>query len=109
MLVLWLSALVRMPSRMILVNGSASCERSSSSLVMESQAVVQERASAALVLIVLGELLVHVREPYPEAALVGDTNPTARMGELGRVPLSTAQGWVARARCRGAGRRGRAG
>lgn len=42
----------------------------------------------------------------------GEPNPTAKMAELSRVPLSTAQGWVARARSRGLlppGRRGRAG
>lgn len=42
----------------------------------------------------------------------GETNPTAKMAEISRVPLSTAQGWVARARAKGLlppGRRGRAG
>jgi hypothetical protein len=42
----------------------------------------------------------------------GESNPTARMAEISRVPLSTAQGWVARARAKGLlppGRRGRAG
>lgn len=42
----------------------------------------------------------------------GEPNPTARMAELNRVPLSTAQGWVARTRRKGLlppGRRGRAG
>jgi len=42
----------------------------------------------------------------------GEVNPTARMAEISRVPLSTAQGWVARARAKGLlppGRRGRAG
>ncbi|MHB1063223.1 MAG: hypothetical protein ACYC1Z_01805 [Georgenia sp.] len=42
----------------------------------------------------------------------GEPNPTARMAEISRVPLSTAQGWVARARRKGLlppGRRGRAG
>lgn len=42
----------------------------------------------------------------------GEPNPTARMAEISRVPLSTAQGWVARARAKGLlppGRRGRAG
>ena len=42
----------------------------------------------------------------------GQPNPTARMAEISRVPLSTAQGWVARARRKGLlppGRRGRAG
>ena len=42
----------------------------------------------------------------------GETNPTAKMAEISRVPLSTAQGWVARARSKGLlppGRRGRAG
>lgn len=42
----------------------------------------------------------------------GEPNPTARMAELSRVPLSTVQGWVARARRKGLlppGRRGRAG
>ncbi|MGF3056532.1 hypothetical protein [Microbacterium sp. YY-01] len=42
----------------------------------------------------------------------GEPNPTARMAEISRVPLSTAQGWVARARSKGLlppGRRGRAG
>jgi hypothetical protein len=39
----------------------------------------------------------------------GEPNPTARMAEISRVPLSTAQGWVARARRKGLlppGRRG---
>lgn len=42
----------------------------------------------------------------------GDPNPTATMSRISNVPLSTAQGWVARARRRGLlppGRRGRAG
>ena len=42
----------------------------------------------------------------------GDPNPTARMARLSEVALSTAQGWVAKARTRGLlppGRRGRAG
>lgn len=42
----------------------------------------------------------------------GDPNPTATMANLSNVPLSTAQGWVARARHKGLlppGRRGRAG
>ncbi|KAE8764684.1 hypothetical protein [Georgenia thermotolerans] len=42
----------------------------------------------------------------------GDTNPSATMAELSGVALSTAQGWVAKARARGLlppGRRGRAG
>ena len=42
----------------------------------------------------------------------GEPNPTAKMAEISRVPLSTAQGWVARARSKGLlppGRRGRAG
>ena len=42
----------------------------------------------------------------------GDPNPTATMARLSDVPLSTAQGWVARARRKGLlppGRRGRAG
>jgi hypothetical protein len=42
----------------------------------------------------------------------GDPNPTATMAGLSSVPLSTAQGWVARARHKGLlppGRRGRAG
>lgn len=42
----------------------------------------------------------------------GEPNPTARMAEISRVPLSTAQGWVARARAKALlppGRRGRAG
>jgi len=42
----------------------------------------------------------------------GDPNPTATMAQLSDVALSTAQGWVARARGRGLlppGRRGRAG
>ncbi|MGB4779857.1 hypothetical protein [Microbacterium sp.] len=42
----------------------------------------------------------------------GEPNPTARMADISRVPLSTAQGWVARARRKGLlppGRRGRAG
>ncbi|WP_448070789.1 hypothetical protein [Georgenia yuyongxinii] len=42
----------------------------------------------------------------------GDANPSATMAELSDVALSTAQGWVAKARARGLlppGRRGRAG
>ena len=42
----------------------------------------------------------------------GDANPSATMAELSAVALSTAQGWVAKARTRGLlppGRRGRAG
>jgi len=42
----------------------------------------------------------------------GDPNPSATMAEIGSVALSTAQGWVTRARARGLlppGRRGRAG
>lgn len=42
----------------------------------------------------------------------GDPNPSATMAELSGVALSTAQGWVAKARARGLlppGRRGRAG
>lgn len=42
----------------------------------------------------------------------GDENPSATMAELNGVALSTAQGWVAKARSRGLlppGRRGRAG
>ena len=42
----------------------------------------------------------------------GDANPSATMAELSSVALSTAQGWVAKARIRGLlppGRRGRAG
>ncbi|WP_407341923.1 hypothetical protein [Pengzhenrongella phosphoraccumulans] len=42
----------------------------------------------------------------------GDANPSATMAELSRVAISTAQGWVAKARIRGLlphGRRGRAG
>jgi hypothetical protein len=42
----------------------------------------------------------------------GDANPSATMAELNRVALSTAQGWVTKARDRGLlppGRRGRAG
>jgi len=42
----------------------------------------------------------------------GDPNPTARIARLSDVALSTAQGWVAKARARGLlppGRRGRAG
>jgi hypothetical protein len=42
----------------------------------------------------------------------GDPNPSATMAELNGVALSTAQGWVAKARARGLlppGRRGRAG
>ena len=31
----------------------------------------------------------------------GEPNPTAKMAEISRVPLSTAQGWVARARSKG--------
>jgi hypothetical protein len=42
----------------------------------------------------------------------GDPNPSATIAEIGGVALSTAQGWVTRARARGLlppGRRGRAG
>ena len=42
----------------------------------------------------------------------GDVNPSATMAELNGIALSTAQGWVAKARTRGLlppGRRGRAG
>lgn len=42
----------------------------------------------------------------------GDPNPTATLARISNVPLSTAQGWVARARRKGLlppGRRGRAG
>ena len=42
----------------------------------------------------------------------GDRNPSATMAEISDVALSTAQGWVAKARARGLlppGRRGRAG
>lgn len=42
----------------------------------------------------------------------GEPNPITRMAEISRVPLSTAQGWVARTRCKvllPPGRRGRAG
>lgn len=42
----------------------------------------------------------------------GDANPSATMAELSDVALSTAQGWIAKARARGLlppGRRGRAG
>ncbi len=42
----------------------------------------------------------------------GDANPSATMAELSGVALSTAQGWIAKARARGLlppGRRGRAG
>lgn len=42
----------------------------------------------------------------------GDPNPTSTMVRISNVPLSTAQGWVARARRKGLlppGRRGRAG
>ncbi|WP_447947179.1 hypothetical protein [Microbacterium lacticum] len=42
----------------------------------------------------------------------GDPNPTATLARFSNVPLSTAQGWVARARRKGLlppGRRGRAG
>lgn len=42
----------------------------------------------------------------------GDSNPSATMAEISGVALSTAQGWVTRARARGLlppGRRGRAG
>ncbi len=45
-------------------------------------------------------------------AASGDLNPSATMAEIGGVALSTAQGWVTRARDRGLlppGRRGRAG
>ncbi len=45
-------------------------------------------------------------------AASGDTNPSATMATISGVALSTAQGWVAKARTRGllpAGRRGRAG
>jgi hypothetical protein len=44
--------------------------------------------------------------------VTGDANPSATMAELSGVALSTAQGWVAKARARGLlppGRRGRAG
>jgi hypothetical protein len=43
---------------------------------------------------------------------IGDPNPSATMADLNGVALSTAQGWVAKARARGLlppGRRGRAG
>jgi hypothetical protein len=43
---------------------------------------------------------------------IGDANPSATMAEISGVALSTAQGWVAKARARGLlppGRRGRAG
>ncbi len=39
----------------------------------------------------------------------GEPNPTAKMAEISQIPLSTAQGWVARARAKGLlppGRRG---
>jgi hypothetical protein len=42
----------------------------------------------------------------------GDANPTATMARISGVALSTAQGWIAKARARGLlppGRRGRAG
>lgn len=42
----------------------------------------------------------------------GDPNPSATMAEISGVALSTAQGWVTRARARGLlppGRQGRAG
>ncbi len=42
----------------------------------------------------------------------GDTNPSATMSDINNVALSTAQGWIAKARTRGLlppGRRGRAG
>jgi hypothetical protein len=42
----------------------------------------------------------------------GNTNPSATMAEINRVALSTAQGWITKARTRGLlppGRRGRAG
>jgi hypothetical protein len=42
----------------------------------------------------------------------GDTNPSATMAEINSVALSTAQGWITKARTRGLlppGRRGRAG
>ncbi len=45
-------------------------------------------------------------------AASGDANPSATMAEISGVALSTAQGWVAKARARGLlppGRRGRAG
>lgn len=41
----------------------------------------------------------------------GELNPTAKMAEISRVPLPTAQGWVACYRTKGLlppGRRGRA-
>jgi hypothetical protein len=45
-------------------------------------------------------------------AAQGDSNPTATMARISGVALSTAQGWVAKARARGLlppGRRGRPG
>ncbi|MDR0593741.1 MAG: hypothetical protein LBG60_10900 [Bifidobacteriaceae bacterium] len=49
---------------------------------------------------------------HARLAADGDTNPTATMARTSGVALSTAQGWVAKARARGLlppGRRGRAG
>ena len=49
---------------------------------------------------------------HGKLAARGDRNPSATMAEINGVALSTAQGWVTRARARGLlppGRRGRAG
>ncbi|HEX4057666.1 MAG TPA: hypothetical protein VHX87_05050 [Galbitalea sp.] len=49
---------------------------------------------------------------HGKLAAQGDRNPSATMAEINGVALSTAQGWVTRARARGLlppGRRGRAG
>lgn len=49
---------------------------------------------------------------HGQLTLNGDSNPSATMAEISGVALSTAQGWVAKARARGLlppGRRGRAG
>jgi hypothetical protein len=49
---------------------------------------------------------------HGQLTVSGDANPSATMAELSGVALSTAQGWVAKARTRGLlppGRRGRAG
>lgn len=49
---------------------------------------------------------------HGKLAAKGDRNPSATMAEISGVALSTAQGWVTRARARGLlppGRRGRAG
>ena len=54
----------------------------------------------------------HVALQHGRLTANGDANPSATMAELSAVALSTAQGWVAKARTRGLlppGRRGRAG